>query len=128
MRYYSIHHKEMHIIIQEQISANRNNKVINEFRQDCLRLRAFLSVGEAFLFVFNASKVHQKSVKMITNWFGYVLLDLKNPTQPMTLKNVERSSWNWPTKFPSSMSSLHKNGFGFQIPQHFSCSEPLSCC
>jgi hypothetical protein len=68
-------------------------------------------VGEAFLFLFNASKVHQKSVKRITNWSGCVLLDLKNPTQLTTLKKVERSSRNWPPKFASSMASLHKNGF-----------------
>jgi hypothetical protein len=68
-------------------------------------------VGEALLFLFNVSKVHHKCIKRITNWFGYVLLNLKNPTQLMALKKVERSSWNWPPKFVSSVASLHKNGF-----------------
>jgi hypothetical protein len=77
-------------------------------------------VGEAFLFLFNDSKVHDASVKRIKNWYVYVLLDLENLTQLATLKKDERSSQNWPAKFPSSMASLHKNGFGFQIPHHFS--------
>jgi hypothetical protein len=81
-------------------------------------------MGEAFLFLLNASKVQQKSVKRITKWFGYVLLYLKNPTQLTKLKTIERSSQNLPAKFPSSMASLHKNGFGFKIPQHFSYYEP----
>jgi hypothetical protein len=42
----------------------------------------------------------------------------------MTLKMDERSSQKWPTKLLSSMASLHKNGFGFTILQHFSSSEP----
>jgi hypothetical protein len=75
--------------ISTKESANHNNKVVNEVRQYRLRLRAFVSVGEAFLFLFKASKVHQKSVKWITNWSGCVLLDLKNPTQLTTLKTVE---------------------------------------
>jgi hypothetical protein len=81
-------------------------------------------VGEAFLFLFKASKVHLKSVKWITNWYGCVLLDLNNPTQITALKMVQRSLWNWPTKFLSSMVSLHKNVFGFTILQHFSSSKP----
>jgi hypothetical protein len=85
----------------------------------------FVLVGEGFLLLFNASKVHQKSVIWITKWSSCVFLDLKNPTQLTTLKTVERSSQNWPAKFHSSMASLHKNGFGFQIPQHFSCFEPV---
>jgi hypothetical protein len=32
----------------------------------------------------------------------------------------ERSSQKWPTKVLSSMASLHKNGFGSTIHQHFS--------
>jgi hypothetical protein len=106
-----------------QRATNHNIKVVNEVQQDCLRLQAFVSVSEAFLFLFNASKLHHKSFKWITNWFGCVLLNLKNLTQLTTLKMVEHSFWNWPAKFPS-MASLHENGFGFQIPQHFSCSEP----
>jgi hypothetical protein len=70
-------------------------------------------VGKDFLLIFNVSKVNQKCIKRTTNWFGFVLLDLKNPTQLATLKNVERSSWKWPPKFASSMASLHKNGLGF---------------
>jgi hypothetical protein len=68
-------------------------------------------VGEAFLLTFNAIKLHQKYLKRITSWSGYVFIDLKNPTQMTTLKKVERSCWNWPPKFASSMASLHKNGF-----------------
>ena len=83
-------------------------KLLTKFNKICLRLRAFVSVGEAFLFLFKASKVHQKSVKWIKNWFGCVLLDLKNPTQLTTLKTVEWSSRKWPAKFLSSMASLHK--------------------
>jgi hypothetical protein len=43
----------------------------------------------------------------------------------MTLKMDERSSQKWPAKLLSSMASLHKNGFGFTILQHFSSSEPV---
>jgi hypothetical protein len=68
-------------------------------------------VREDFLLIFNAEKLHQKYLKRITNWFGCVLLDLNNPTQPTSLKKVERSSQKWPPKFASSMASLHKNGF-----------------
>ena len=38
-------------------------KVVNGVRQYRLRLRAFVSVGEAFLFLFKASKIHHKSAK-----------------------------------------------------------------
>jgi hypothetical protein len=69
----------------------------------------------------------QTYIRKVSNglqkWSGCVLLDLKNPTQLTALKTVERSSRNWPAKFPSSMASLHKNVFGFTILQHFSCSE-----
>ena len=102
-----------------------NNKVDNGVRQSRLRLWAFVLVGEAFLFFSNASKVHHKIVNMITNWSSCVLLNLKNPTQLTTLKNVERRSQNWPTKFPSSMAYMHKNGFVFQNIQHFSYYKPL---
>jgi hypothetical protein len=71
----------------------------------------FVLVGEAFLFLFNASKVHKKIIKRITNWHGCVLLDLKNPIWLIALKKVERNFRNWPPKFASSMASLHKNGF-----------------
>jgi hypothetical protein len=37
----------------------------------------------------------------------------------MALKMDERSSQKWPTKVLSSMASLHKNGFGSTILQHF---------
>jgi hypothetical protein len=76
-------------------------------------------VGEAFLLIFNVVKIHQKCIKWITNWYGCVLLDLKNPTQLKTLKKVERSSWKWPPKLASSMASLHKNGISFQTLQHY---------
>ena len=39
----------------------------NGVRQSRLRLRAFVSVGEAFLFLFKSLKVHHNSAKMITN-------------------------------------------------------------
>jgi hypothetical protein len=128
MIYYSIHNKKRRAKFKHKKSVKNNNKVVNEVRQDYLRLLAFVSVGETFLFLFNYSKVHQKSIKWITNWSGCVLIDLKNPTQPTTLKTVERSSRNWSTKFPSSMASLHKNGFDCQIPMHLSYSEPPQCC
>jgi hypothetical protein len=72
-------------------------------------------VGEAFLLIFNAAKLHQKYFKKITNWSGCVMTDLKNPTQLTTLKKVERSSWKWPPKFASLMASLHKKVFDFKL-------------
>jgi hypothetical protein len=81
-------------------------------------------VGEDFLLIFNAAKLHQKYLKWITNWSGCVFLDLKNPTQLTALKKVERSSQKWPPKFASSMASLHKNGLSFQILQHSVVFEP----
>jgi hypothetical protein len=70
-------------------------------------------VGEVFLLIFNAAKLHQKYFKWITNWFGCVHLNLKNPTQLMALKKADHSSQKWPLKFASSMASLHKNGLSF---------------
>ena len=87
------------------MEINTNNqqtittKVVNGVRQYRLRLRAFVSMGEALLFLFKDSKVHQKSVKWIKNWSECVLLDLKNPTQPATLKKANSSSHKWPPKF-----------------------------
>jgi hypothetical protein len=42
-------------------------KVDNGVRQYHLRLWAFVLVGEALLFLFEASNVHHKSVEWITN-------------------------------------------------------------
>ena len=39
---------------QQTITSEFDNRV----RQSCLRLRAFVSVGEALLFLFKASNVH----------------------------------------------------------------------
>ena len=44
-------------------------KVVNVVRKYCLRLWAFVSVGEAFLFLFEALKVHHNSVEK-----GYKLI------------------------------------------------------
>jgi hypothetical protein len=44
-----------------------NTKVDNGVRQSRLRLRAFVSVGEAFLFLFEASNVHHKSANGLQN-------------------------------------------------------------
>ena len=90
----------------------------NGLRQSRLRLWAFVSVGEAFLFLFKALKLHHNGVKRITNWYVFVLPDLKNPKKMTTLKMDERSSQKWPTKVLSSMASLHKIGFGSTIIQH----------
>jgi hypothetical protein len=125
MIFHGSHNKKWRSEIKHKESVNHNSKFVNGSRKDCLRLRAFVSVGEALLFLFNASKVHHKSFKMITNWFGCVLLDFKNQTQLTALKTVERSSQNWLAKSPSSMASLHKNGFGFTILEHFSSFETL---
>ena len=73
---------------QQTITREDDNGVC----QSHLHLRAFVSVGEAFLFLFNSLKIHQKSVKWITNWFDCVMIHFKNPTQPMKLQTVERSS------------------------------------
>jgi hypothetical protein len=81
-------------------------------------------VGEAFLLILNAEKIHYKYLKWIRNWSRYVLLDLKNPTQLTTLKKVERSSLKWPSKFASSMASLHENGMDLTIIHHLSYSKP----
>jgi len=93
-------------------------KIDNGVRQCCLHLRAFVSMGEAFLLIFNASKIHKKYINWITNWSSCVLLDLNNPAQLTTLKNVEHSSWKWTPKFASSMAFLHKNGLSFRKSQH----------
>jgi hypothetical protein len=42
-------------------------KVDNGVHQSRLLLRAFVSVGEDFLFLFKDSKIHHKSAKWITN-------------------------------------------------------------
>jgi hypothetical protein len=71
----------------------------------------------------------QNYIKSISNGlqtgYGGVLLNLKNPTQLMTLKKVECSSHKWPPKFASSMASLHKNGLIFQTLHHSVVSEPF---
>jgi hypothetical protein len=48
----------------------------NEVRQSHLRLWDFVSVGDAFLFMFKYLKVHHSSDKNVTNWSGLVLRDL----------------------------------------------------
>jgi len=53
-------------------------KKFNGVRQYCLHLRAFVSVGEAFFFIFKSSNVHHKKMKWIKKWSVCVLLDLKN--------------------------------------------------
>jgi hypothetical protein len=55
---------DMEISMKKQQTIN--NKVDNRVRQSRLRLSAFVSMGEAFLFLFKASKVHHKSAKWIT--------------------------------------------------------------
>jgi hypothetical protein len=49
---------------EEQQTINTN--VITEFGNLKLRLRAFVSVGEAFLFLLEALKVHHNSAKKVT--------------------------------------------------------------
>jgi hypothetical protein len=49
----------MEISIKKQQTID--NKVDNEVRQYNLCLWAFVSVGEAFLFLFKNSKLHHKS-------------------------------------------------------------------
>jgi hypothetical protein len=58
------------------------------------------------------------------SWF--VLPDLKNPSKLTTLKMDVRSSQKWPAKVRSSIASLHNNGFGSTILQHFSALNLLS--
>jgi hypothetical protein len=50
---------DLEISIKEQQTINNN--VDNEVCQSRLRLWAFVSVGEAFLFMFEASNVNHKS-------------------------------------------------------------------
>jgi hypothetical protein len=50
---------------EEQQTITR--EVDNRVRQSRLRLWAFVSVGEAFLFLFKDLKVHHNSAKIITN-------------------------------------------------------------
>jgi len=111
MIYHGRHNNKCRSQIKHKESANHNNKVVNGVRQDCPRLRAFVSVGEAFLFLFIASKLYHKILNWITSWFGCVLFDLNNPTQLTTLKKAKCSSQNWPPNSSSLMASLHKNGF-----------------
>jgi hypothetical protein len=79
-------------------------------------------MGKALLSIFNDEKLHHKYLKWITKWYIYVILYLKNLTQLMALKKVKRSSRKWSPKLASSMASLHRNGLGFQIIQHFVAS------
>jgi hypothetical protein len=65
-------------------------------------------MGEASLYLFKDSKLHHKSDKYITIYYGFFLLDLKNPTQLMAQKSDERRSQKCPAKFLSLMDSLHK--------------------
>jgi hypothetical protein len=51
----------------EETTNHKTKKVDNGVRQSRLHLWAFVSVGEAFLFLFKASIVHHKSAKWITN-------------------------------------------------------------
>jgi hypothetical protein len=114
-------HKNMYKYGNEhKESTNHNRKIVNGVRQYRLRLWAFVSVGEAFLFIFKASNVNHKNSKWITIC---ILLYLKNPTQLTALKTDERSSRKRPAKLISPMASLHKNGFGFTILQHLSSSK-----
>jgi hypothetical protein len=55
----------MEISIRKQQTIT--TKVVNEVRQSRLRLRAFVLVGEAFLFLLKYSKVHHNSAKWLTN-------------------------------------------------------------
>ena len=98
----------------------------NGVRQSRRRLRAFVSMGEDFLFLFKYLKVHHNNDKIITNWSGRVLPDLKNLTKLMALKTDERSSHKWPAKVLSSMASLHKNDFSLEKYQHVPILNPPS--
>ena len=103
--------------------ANHNNKIVNGVWQDCLCLSSFVLVGEDLLFLLNTSNVHNKSFKWITNWSSYVILDIKNAIQLTTLKTDERISRKCLAKLLSSIASLHKNGFDWQIPHYLSFFE-----
>ena len=48
---------------KQTIEHQSNNGV----QQSCLRLRTFVLVGEAFLFLFKDLKVHHDSEKKVTN-------------------------------------------------------------
>ena len=52
------------VSIKQQQTITR--EVDNGVRQSRLRLRAFVLVGEAFLFMFEYLKVHHKSAKKVT--------------------------------------------------------------
>jgi hypothetical protein len=79
-------------------TTNHKHQSDNGVRQSRLHLQAFVSVGEAFLFLFQALKVHHNNAKRITNQYGCVLPDVKNPKKLTTLKTDERSSQKWPAK------------------------------
>jgi hypothetical protein len=55
----------MEIRIRKQQTIT--TKVVNDVRQSRLRLRAFVLVDEAFLFILKDSKVHHNSSKWLTN-------------------------------------------------------------
>jgi hypothetical protein len=81
MMKHSIHNE---IYISRNKHKNKKNittKVDNGVRQYRLRLWAFVSVDEAFLFIFKDSNVHHKSAKRVTKLPGCVLLYIKNPSQ-----------------------------------------------
>jgi hypothetical protein len=67
MMKHGSHNKYTDLEISMKKQQTITTKVDNGVRQSRLRLWAFVSVGEAFLFLFKASKVHHKSAKWITN-------------------------------------------------------------
>jgi len=100
-------------------TTNHKHQSDIEVRQSRLCLRPFVSVGESFLFIFEALNVHHKSSNGLQIWSRCVLLDLKNPQKLTTLKTYEQSYQKWLAKVHSSIASLHKNGFASTIHQHF---------
>jgi hypothetical protein len=61
-----------HINIYRSRNKHENHqtittKVDNGVQQSRLHLRAFVSVGEAFLFLFKASNIHHNSARWLTN-------------------------------------------------------------
>ena len=113
--------------IKHKESSNHKRKVVNRFWQDYLCLRAFVLVGEAFLFLFEALNVHHESSNGLQQWFFHFLLDLKNTSKLTTPKSNERSSQKWPTKVHSSIASMHDNGFGSRFLQHKLALNLLPC-
>jgi hypothetical protein len=65
MNKHGSHIKYIDLEIKHKNHQTITTKVDNEVQQYRLHLWAFVSMGEAFLFLFKASKVHHKNANVV---------------------------------------------------------------